>query len=303
MVLRIITGIIGIAIAAVLIRIGGTPFAVAGIVLAIVAWLEYCSVFSRAGVSTTYIVGAIPLVLMLCCAWLGNFEELLGALTLGTIAIFLLMILFGLRPADACVSVAGLIYIGMPFVHLILLRFLTDDRMPSDESFADVKILPDISENIAALMTNFDLANVQAMFNIDIGCKLVWLLFLCTWASDTFAYFVGSAIGNHKIAPSISPNKTAEGILGSIVGTLFTAVVVGHFLFAFDTTQMLILGIVMVIAATLGDLAESSIKRSAGVKDSGFLIPGHGGVLDRFDSLFFTAPIFYYFAVLTGLTS
>lgn len=299
MVLRIITGIIGIAIAAVLIQIGGTPFAVAAILLALIAWHEYCMVFQRAGASPAYIFGAITLVLMLCCAWLGNFEELLGALTLGTIAIFILMVLFGLRPNDVCVSVAGLVYIGIPFTNLILLRFLTDDAMPS-ESIDAVKSLSDVG---TTLIGNFDLAHIQALFNIDTGCKLIWLLFLCTWASDTFAYFIGSAIGSHKIAPSISPNKTVEGIFGSIVGTIFTAVIVGHFLFAFDMTQMLILGVIMAFAATLGDLAESSIKRSAGVKDSGFLVPGHGGVLDRFDSVFFTAPIFYYFSVATGLMS
>ncbi|MBR5914052.1 MAG: phosphatidate cytidylyltransferase [Selenomonadaceae bacterium] len=302
MVLRIITGIIGIAISAVLIKIGGTPFAIAAILLALISWFEYCAIFQRAGVSTAYIVGAIPLVLMLCCAWLGNFEEILGALTLGTIAIFLLMVLFDLRPTDVCVSTAGLVYIGMPFVHLIMLRFLQDDRMPF-ESVDEIKILPDISNEVSALMTHVDLAHVQALFNIDMGCKLVWLLFLCTWASDTFAYFIGSAIGSHKIAPQISPNKTVEGIFGSIVGTVFTAAVVGNLLFAFDMKQMLMLGFVMAIAATLGDLAESTIKRAAGVKDSGFLIPGHGGVLDRFDSLFFTAPVFYYFAVITGLTA
>ena len=302
MVLRIITGIIGIAISAVLIKIGGTPFAIAAILLALISWFEYCAIFQRAGVSTAYIVGAIPLVLMLCCAWLGNFEEILGALTLGTIAIFLLMVLFDLRPTDVCVSTAGLVYIGMPFVHLIMLRFLQDDRMPF-ESVDEIKILPDISNEVSALMTHVDLAHVQALFNIDMGCKLVWLLFLCTWASDTFAYFIGSAIGSHKIAPQISPNKTVEGIFGSIVGTVFTAAFVGNLLFAFDMKQMLMLGFVMAIAATLGDLAESTIKRAAGVKDSGFLIPGHGGVLDRFDSLFFTAPVFYYFAVITGLTA
>ena len=301
MVLRIITGIIGIAISAVLIQIGGTPFACFAIFLALIAWHEYCSIFQRAGISTAYIFGAITLVLMLCCAWLGNFEEILGALTLGTIAMFMLMILFGLRPQDICVSAAGLIYLGMPFVHLILLRFLTDERMPAES--IDTVTLPDISGNISMLIANFDLAHVQALFNIDMGCKLVWILFLCTWASDTFAYFVGSAIGSHKIAPSVSPNKTVEGFLGSILGTILVAVFFGHVLFGFELTQMAILGLIMSIAATLGDLAESTIKRSAGVKDSGFLIPGHGGVLDRFDSLFFTAPIFYYFAVLTGLTA
>ena len=299
MVLRIITGIIGIAIAAVLIQIGGTPFAVAAILLALIAWHEYCMVFQRAGASPAYIFGAITLVLMLCCAWLGNFEELLGALTLGTIAIFILMVLFGLRPNDVCVSVAGLVYIGIPFTNLILLRFLTDDAMPS-ESIDAVKSLSDVG---TTLIGNFDLAHIQALFNIDTGCKLIWLLFLCTWASDTFAYFIGSAIGSHKIAPSISPNKTAEGVFGSIVGTVFTAVVCGHFLFGFEMMQMIILGLIMAFAATLGDLAESAIKRFSGVKDSGFLIPGHGGVLDRFDSVLFTAPIFYYFSVATGLMS
>ena len=297
MILRIITGIIGIIISAVLIQIGGTPFAIAAIILAVVAWLEYCSVFSRAGISTAYIFGAIALILMMCCAWLGNLEEFLGALTLGTIAIFLLMVLFGLRPTDVAVSTTGLVYIGMPFAHLIMLRFLTDERLPS-ESMDNVKILPDFD---ASLLTNFDLATLQAMFNLDMGCKLVWILFLCTWASDTFAYFVGSSIGAHKIAPSISPNKTVEGFLGSLVGTALTAVLFGHFLFAFPMTTMMILGVVLAIAATLGDLAESSIKRFAGVKDSGFLIPGHGGVWDRFDSILFTAPIFYYYALITGL--
>ena len=301
MVLRIITGIIGIAIAAVLIQIGGTPFACAAILLAVITWFEYCAAFNRAGVSTSYIFGAITLILMLCCAWLGNFEEMLGAMTLGTIIMFASMVILGSRPTDICVSAAGLIYLGMPFTHLILLRFLTDERLPSES--IDTAALPDISGNLSALIANFDLAHVQALFNIDMGCKLVWLLFLCTWASDTFAYFVGSAVGSHKLAPSISPNKTVEGIFGSLVGTVITAIIFGHFLFGFELTQMAILGVIMAIAATLGDLAESTIKRFSGVKDSGFLIPGHGGVFDRFDSLLFTAPIFYYFAVVTGLTS
>lgn len=299
MILRIITGIIGIAIAAVLIQLGGTPFAVAAVILAVIAWFEYCSAFSRAGLSTSYIFGAITLLLMLFCAWLGNFEEMLGAMTLGTILMFISMLVLGSRPTDVCVSAGGLIYIGMPFAHLILLRFLTDDAMPS-ESIDAVKSLSDVA---AQLIANFDLAHVQALFNFDTGCKLIWLLFLCTWASDTFAYFIGSAIGSHKIAPSISPNKTVEGVFGSIIGTVFTAVVCGHFLFGFELIQMIILGLIMAFAATLGDLAESAIKRFAGVKDSGFLIPGHGGVLDRFDSILFTAPIFYYFSIATGLMS
>ena len=92
-----------------------------------------------------------------------------------------------------------------------------------------------------------------------------------------------------------------EGFFGSIVGTILTAVVVGTIIFGLPLIKMAVAGFVLALAATFGDLVESVLKRFAGVKDSGFFLPGHGGALDRFDSLIYTAPVFYYFVILAGI--
>ncbi|MBD3879076.1 MAG: phosphatidate cytidylyltransferase [Quinella sp. 1Q5] len=308
MLLRIITGIIGIAIAAFVIQYGGAPFAGFAIFLSLLAWHEYSSAFRRAGVITTYIFGALALILLLCCAWLGNVEELLAVLTVSMMLIFLLTVILrgSTRPTDACVSVAGIMYIGLPFAHLIFLRFLTDEPQPGES----ITTVQELATNNATIFDRLNLGgfldflpsfDLSLNLNVDAGCALVWVLFACTWASDTFAYFVGSAIGSHKLASSISPNKTVEGFFGSIVGTILTAVIVGTVIFGLPLIKMVVAGFVLAIAATLGDLVESVLKRFAGIKDSGFFLPGHGGALDRFDSILFTAPAFYYFVIISGI--
>ena len=294
MVLRIITGIIGIIIAAVIIQFGGLPFAVFAALLSLIGWHEYSSAFSHAGISTAYIFGAITLFLILCCAYFGNMDEIFAVITLGMLAILLLTVFFGMSPVDAGVSIAGVFYIGLPFAHLILLRFLTEERNP-------IESLRDVQNIFAAGIDNLDFAQILSNLHFDTGCALIWVLFTCTWASDTFAYFVGSAFGSHKLASSISPKKTVEGFLGSIFGTTLTGILIGHFLFGFSIIYMAGAGFLLAVVATLGDLVESAIKRFAGIKDSGFIIPGHGGVLDRFDSIFFTAPIFYYYIIIAGI--
>ena len=308
MALRIITGIIGIAIAAFVIQYGGAPFAGFAIFLSLVAWHEFSGVFRRAGVITTYIFGALTLIVLECCAWLGNVEELLAVLTLSMMAIFLLTVILrgSTRPTDACVSVAGVMYIGLPFSHLIFLRFLADEPQPG-EAVTTVKELATNNATILDKIIPNDLLNLLPTLdlsfnvNVDAGCALVWVLFACTWASDTFAYFVGTAVGSHKLASSISPGKTVEGFFGSIVGTILTAIIVGTIIFGLPLVKMAVAGFILALAATFGDLAESVLKRFANIKDSGIFLPGHGGVLDRFDSLFFTAPTFYYFVILSGI--
>lgn len=308
MALRIITGIIGIAIAAFVIQYGGAPFAGFAIFLSLLAWHEFSGVFRRAGVITTYIFGALTLIVLECCAWLGNVEELLAVLTLSMMAIFLLTVILrgSTRPTDACVSVAGVMYIGLPFSHLIFLRFLADEPQPG-EAVTTVKELATNNATILDKIIPSDLLNflptldLSFNVNVDAGCALVWVLFACTWASDIFAYFVGTAVGSHKLASSISPGKTVEGFFGSIVGTILTAIVVGTIIFGLPLVKMAVAGFILALAATFGDLAESVLKRFANIKDSGIFLPGHGGVLDRFDSLFFTAPTFYYFVILSGI--
>lgn len=127
------------------------------------------------------------------------------------------------------------------------------------------------------------------------------IVFVCmvTWMADAGAYYVGMSLGRHKLAPSISPNKTVEGFIGGLAFAVITALVARvWYLPSFTMVDSVVTGCLLTVAGLLGDLAESAMKRGAGVKDTGGLIPGHGGMLDRLDSLLFTAPAFYYYVTL-----
>ena len=113
---------------------------------------------------------------------------------------------------------------------------------------------------------------------------------LLVWANDTFAYFAGSLLGKHKIAPETSPKKSWEGFAGGLVFALVTAYVLSGFYFSLNPVQWMVVASLVVVFGTLGDFFESWLKRQAGVKDSGSLMPGHGGFLDRFDALIFCLP-------------
>ncbi len=142
---------------------------------------------------------------------------------------------------------------------------------------------------------------------LEDGSVVVWLIFLSSWGCDTCAYCVGMLIGKHKMTPRLSPKKSIEGAIGGIAGAallgLLFAVVMNNLGLASASVPMyaLICGVGAVIAQ-IGDLAASAIKRNHDIKDYGHLIPGHGGILDRFDSVIFTAPAIYYLAVwLSGI--
>ena len=135
------------------------------------------------------------------------------------------------------------------------------------------------------------------------GVFLVWLIFICSWGSDTSAYCVGLTIGKRKLAPVLSPKKSVEGAIGGVIGAALLSVLYGVAInhFAGAHVSVIHFGIVGAVGSgvsQIGDLAASAVKRSHGIKDFGKLIPGHGGVLDRFDSVIFTAPIIYLLAVL-----
>lgn len=133
------------------------------------------------------------------------------------------------------------------------------------------------------------------------GGALVLLLLCVTWAGESAAYFVGSAMGRRKLAPLVSPNKTVEGAVAQIVASIAATLVLRLWL-APEWPVLLAVGagLALGLVGQIGDLAESVIKRSLGTKDTGGLIPGHGGVLDRLDSLLFNVPTFYYLVVLGG---
>ncbi len=142
-----------------------------------------------------------------------------------------------------------------------------------------------------------------AFDSIPYGMNLLILTFLITWSTDTFAYFFGSRFGKNKLCPSISPNKTIEGGLGGLFGSIVVGILFGMILrqsikLSIDTFHFAIIGLLGGVFSQLGDLCASSIKRYCGVKDFGKLLPGHGGLLDRFDSLLFTLPTVYLYYLI-----
>jgi len=170
------------------------------------------------------------------------------------------------------------------------------------------QVMADASTAVSCLLyTGFTLMAVPMLREQSNGPSLVTFLLCAVWAGDIVALYVGKAFGRHKLAPSLSPNKTWEGSLGSIAGSLLaTGALLGlaHLFstqwdrvwlsFPEDISYWMGLAVLVNVAAQVGDLAESALKRSVDVKDSGNLLPGHGGVLDRIDALLLAAPALWY---------
>lgn len=157
------------------------------------------------------------------------------------------------------------------------------------------EILPASAAAVFALLY----IGVPFAFVLDLyswhGRQVVLYLFLLVWVGDTAAYLVGRAVGRHKLAPVLSPGKTVEGTAASLLATVGVGCWLLQKWFGVGAAHALLLPIIVNLAAQAGDLAESALKRSAGVKDSSHLLPGHGGVLDRVDSLLFAAPALWYY--------
>lgn len=154
-----------------------------------------------------------------------------------------------------------------------------------------------------AVYVGFTLSHLVLIHALENGAQLILVLLFGVWAMDVFAYLVGSAIGKHRLAPHISPKKSWEGFIAGSVGTV-AAWVVGWYLIkpaGISLWWFVLTGVIAAVAALLGDLAESRLKREVGAKDSGTLLPGHGGFLDRFDSLILVSIVAYYMLLFGGL--
>lgn len=169
------------------------------------------------------------------------------------------------------------------------------------------RVLPDVASSIFCLIyVGFSLTTLPWLGAQANGPSLLTFLFCVVWMGDTAALYVGKSYGRHKLAPTVSPNKTWEGSVASVISavviTLLLIFLAGVFarrgssLLAYPGSvfHWILLAIILNIVAQLGDLAESAIKRGAGVKDSGTLLPGHGGILDRIDALLLAAPVLWY---------
>jgi phosphatidate cytidylyltransferase len=131
-------------------------------------------------------------------------------------------------------------------------------------------------------------------FLVLLARELVLVLFAIIWAGDTAAFYCGRAFGRHLLAPRVSPKKTVEGAVAGLIGSVAIGVLAGVWFLGEPAARVGAVSAAVAAAGQIGDLAESVLKRSAGVKDSSSILPGHGGILDRLDSLFFAAPVFYW---------
>lgn len=260
---RVITALIGFIIAVFAITTGGNIYDGLIILLALIGWREFVTMMANNKIHPPVLGGYVLAIIILAAIAMHAFSI---AITVTLMSIFLGGLLYILKPksytiSDIAHALWGLLYITIGFGALLVLR--------QNEIYSFFSI-PVVSTNMGELV--------------------LWLLLFCTWASDTFAYFSGRAWGKHKIVPLISPNKTLEGFVGGFIGSIITGTILG-LIFNFPIHIGFSIGILAGIFAPLGDLMESKLKRDCHVKDSGVLLPGHGGVLDRFDSLLFTAPL------------
>ncbi len=181
-------------------------------------------------------------------------------------------------------GLSPLLFFSPFLLGFLILIFSTISRKPAQG------LLSFFSISIVYLLIPFIfLIGIQ---NIVFNSSVSWLLVLLAaiWINDSMAYITGSLIGKHKLIERISPGKTWEGFLGGLIFTIATLLIINQIFFDFDAISLAIIALVIVMSGTIGDLLESKLKREAGVKDSGNIMPGHGGILDRIDSLLVAAP-------------
>ncbi len=286
---RILTGVVALPVVIFLIHQGGYLFDAAVFALATVGLFEFRNMARQAGHDVYWLSTGMTMLALIYTAAIFRFVSVYSFIIFPAVLVLgcIFVMLEGMArhhgdgkwAFNTALSVMAVVYIGFGFAHFILLRD-------------------------ALYFTSADLQVSLWGLPIDRGEILFWVIMLGTWASDTFAYFAGSALGKHKLCPTISPNKSVEGAVAGFIGCV--AVVMGgmHYLNVANVFQgslllSVLLGLGVAFFAPLGDLVESILKRNFGVKDSGKIFPGHGGVLDRCDSLLFAIPVGYYVFLLS----
>lgn len=257
---------------------------ISGIILILLALLTICS-------------GGIILFVTLLCVSVIGMREIFRAMKVSdgsftlleitsylTVAGYYLVLYFKLEEYQLLVLLAGLV------VNMFVYVF----------TFPKYQAQQIMSAFFGIIYVGVMLSFIYQTRILSGGAYHVWLIFLCSWGCDTCAYCVGMLFGKHKIAPVLSPKKSVEGAVGGVVGAALLgfvyAVIVKE-----SGLEYAVICAAGALVAMVGDLAASAIKRNQEIKDYGNLIPGHGGILDRFDSVIFTAPIIFFLArILMG---
>ena len=269
---RILSSLVLFPLLVLMVWLGGAWVVGAAAVCALLSLFELYQLFAHTGYTPRPVGYICALLFILAAAANPSVSgELVGLVLIVTLVATLGLELVrrdrnGMLVAWS-LTFSGAVYIGWTFAHFVLLRSISTRLRPAPIN------IPRLTSGPA------------------------WILFalLITFASDTAAYFVGRAWGRRRMAPTISPSKTWEGSIGGVVAAVLAGALLVYLLgLPIDVRYGALLGGVGSVAGQAGDLAESLLKRQVGIKDSGRLIPGHGGILDRADSLLFTVPAIYY---------
>lgn len=269
---RIVSGIIGALLLITVISFGKIALGIAVFLLALLGVNEFYDAAANAGYKPIKAIGFIACAGILLIGlngninWVSTYVDLFKSINYFSFCIFvIIVILFAIMIFlhdkytlnDIALTVFGIFYVIFLFAFVILTR---------------------------------NLAN---------GSYLIWLVFIGAFATDTAAYFAGSYLGRNKFLPAISKNKTMEGAVGGVLGCIAVTVLYGmlinRYIPSIALHHYVIIGVLNGIISQIGDWAASSIKRYVNIKDYGRIMPGHGGVLDRFDSILFTAPVVYFY--------
>ncbi len=254
---RVWTALLGIPLLLFFVYMGGYWYGLVILIISILGLKEYFSLMKSGGWEPVKLAGYLFLPLALLAVYKDNPTLVISLWVFFFIAFAFFPVFFYTKVKywEAALSFWGVIYTGGLLSILVVIRLL------------------------------------------PAGFFLTLFLFIMVWSADILAYFVGGMLGKNPLAPHISPKKTVEGTIGGLLGSSLAGIFLS-WLFPLDFLNLFyggLLGLLVGLAGTLGDLNQSVLKRSVNVKDSGDLLPGHGGILDRFDSLLFAAPFFYIF--------
>ncbi|MGH7888945.1 MAG: phosphatidate cytidylyltransferase [Thermodesulfobacteriota bacterium] len=272
---RVLTALFGVPILLFVFYKGGLLFLLLILLIGAVGQFEFFKLFDTKSGSFEKFFAVISSLFLALAAYLG-YTQFTAVFT--SIVIIAFVVQFRRDDFHDTISslgtlIIGIVYIGWFLSHAVLLRNLGND--------SDIKNYAETAQGIK-----------------DVGFFYVVFVVACTFLNDTGAYFAGKWKGKKKLIPKISPGKTVEGTIGGIISATATGGVVNLiFKSPLEYPWAFGFGFIIGIVALFGDLIESLIKRSAGVKDSGGILPGHGGVLDRFDSLIVVFPVSYYFVL------
>lgn len=268
------SGIIGIPLLIVLVFVKeGFPFVLGLGLISVIGLYEFYSGVRKTGAEPQEWVGLASAFLFLLAAR-NEFDSrgfsIPGVLTFFVIATLTIELMQKNRSPIRNLggTFLGVIYVGWLFSYLVAINSITG---------------------------NFHLAPFHT--SVRCGAWLVLFVIFAVWASDTGGYLVGRKWGKHKLAPKLSPGKSWEGFYAGLASSLAMSLLMGLAIHA-RWQHLVILGLGIAVAGVVGDLAESALKRDIGIKDFGKILPGHGGILDRFDGLLFAAPLFYYYITM-----